>query len=311
MRFGFLILLSILGAAICTAGAARGLDGPAFPQNWECLSQPSTCIEPTPQAESASRPAPASAPPAAVEPAKAPSGLPKPPAGLPKPPAGMAKPPAGADNIEPPARFAPSVRWTVLDSLAAALVAIAAIQAIVFFRQGGQLKKTVAASVAAANAARMSAEALQRMEAGYLYLRDPFDGNIRNPRTYAQPLQNLSTNVVFRNCGRSPVTMRRLRQAYVHVDKLDDIYAAPRKIVDLPPGIVVAAGAESQVFKCGLNFSLDELNSVAGGKGLIAYVVTVEYEDIFMRRREMGACRVWGGGAGFSVDGDKRVNFGD
>ncbi len=76
-------------------------------------------------------------------------------------------------------------------------------------------------------------------------------------------------------------------------------------------GLSSPRALKSQVFKCGLNFSLDELNAGAGGKGLIVYAVTVEYEDIFMRKREMGACRVWSGGAGFSVDGDKRVNFGD
>ncbi len=300
MRLGFLVVLSIFfGAAIGAAGFARAVDTPSMPAGWDCLSQPMTCVAPEPPAKPVQPPGPApvSAPLVAVEQAK--------------PPAGAGKTPMEPANAKAPAMFAPIGPWTVLDTLVAALVAMTAIQAIVFLRQGGRLKKTVAASIAGADAARKSAEALQRMEAGYLYLRDPFDGNLRNPRTYAQPLPNLSTSVVFRNLGRSPVTMRRLSQAYVFVDKLDAIYATPRKIVDLPPGIVVAAGAESQTFKCGLNFSLDELNSVGGGKGLIVYVVTVEYEDIFLRKRQMGACRIWSGGSGFSVDGDSRVNFGD
>jgi hypothetical protein len=282
-------LIAILANPVCVrAEDARSLPNPGA---WECLSGQKTCeFARPPELNAASKPV-------ADTPAVGPPGA--------------AKAPESGGDAAPQDEF-PKILQELTRAilvLAAALLIPAAIQAFALFRLGAQLKKTVAATAAAGNVAQKSADALQGMETGYLYLRDPFDGNIRNARTSAQPLQNLATSVVFRNCGRTPVTIQRLSQAYVYAAAPEEIYSVPKKVLDLPPGIVVPAAAESQTFRCPFNFSLNELNAVSSGKGLIVYVCLVEYEDIFMRKRETSVCRVYSGGAAFVVDGDKRLNY--
>jgi hypothetical protein len=321
MRLSFLIFLSFVGVAVAASHVQHMRNLP-LPQRWACVSDSTKCEERALPAESVA-PQDAGAkvaqetvppPPVVSEPIKPPVAASE----TTQARAVTSEPTKATDATTENGQIpegAPQSwafgKWSTIDLLAAALLLVAAIQTLAFLRQGRQLRKTVAATAVAADAAQKSAEALQRMEAGYLFLRDPFDGNIRNPKAYAQPLPNLSANIIFKNHGRTPVTIRRLNQAYVYVAKLDDIYSVPRTTVTLPPGVIVAAGAESQTFKCALNFSVDELTSVSNGKGLIVYVVTVDYEDIFMRKRVLGLCRVYSGGVGFFVDGDTRVNFND
>lgn len=141
--------------------------------------------------------------------------------------------------------------------------------------------------IRADNTARLSAEALPRMERAYVFLAENVElDEINRDGIYVMA----KVQYPFKNHGRTPAILKEIHVASgFWRSSLPTMAAAIGGAI--PDGLVLSAGEESRQFGCLMKTTVTDWDEAKDGGGYIAFFGRIIYTDVFGERHETGFCR--------------------
>lgn len=212
--------------------------------------------------------------------------------------------------------------WTIRTGIALAVIGVLqmivlVVQARAFFKQTEQLQKSVVeakhatdATTKAASAAQASADALLKIERGYVFATVVLTNGYLS-HTQAGTIES-NLDVEFSNHGKTPAIIKKLRGDYIIEETAPQtLTAGPKSERELPVGLIIAAGA---TFRLPVQYRLSDLEFAqlqALEKNLYCLGL-IEYQDVLGSTRQTGYCwqyREFKGGREMIITPDTPLNF--
>lgn len=147
---------------------------------------------------------------------------------------------------------------------------------------------------ASAEAAKAAAEALPKVERGYVFREGAVDYFVAYSPVHSY------ASFRFKNLGKTPVALTDIYRFFGYMPREKD----PEKLIKLQmpidPVIPLGAGEiAEEPFQANCQITVDEYNAAHSGEGTWILIVCLGYEDIFGERHETWFCERFRGEAGF------------
>jgi hypothetical protein len=150
--------------------------------------------------------------------------------------------------------------------------------------------KSAQAAMLASKAAKESADTLRKVERAHVFVQVELDHPNTSLGTSANGRSRVRAKVTFRNEGRTPAQLERIRATAVIADAVPMVLIQTENSAQtLPVGLVLAAGGEL-VDGAFTQLSDEDIAQMRNGDRTVYFMAVVDYMDVTGTRCSTGFC---------------------